>query len=153
VIDYFAYGSNMDPDQMHRHVALADPLGPARLDGYRIAFSLYPTGWGGGVANLEPDPAGHVWGLLWAMPDDGLEPLDTYEGHPTFYRREELEVTGPDGPVTAWTYRVAHQTGYVRPTDEYVAVVEAGMRRLGLPAEAFEQLDRAARPPNPTIAI
>ena len=80
--------------------AAAPPIGPARLDGYRLTFSLYSTGWGGGVANLEPDPTGHVWGLLWAMPDDGLEPLDTYEGHPTFYRREELEVAGPDGPVT-----------------------------------------------------
>jgi gamma-glutamylcyclotransferase len=153
MIRYFAYGSNIHPDQMRRHVPDARAVGPAKLEGHRLAFSLYSTGWGGGVANLEPDPRAHTWGVLWEMPDEGIEALDAYEGHPTFYRREELDVNGPAGRVTAWTYRVAHQRAYVRPTDEYLQAITAGIRLQGLPPEAFDLLDEATRPSGPSISI
>ncbi len=149
---YFAYGSNMNPDHMARWVPEARAMGPGRLDGYRLAFTIYSSGWQGGAANLEPDPSGHVWGVLWTMSEEGMLSLDTYEGHPTFYRREELAVTGPEGPLEAWTYRVAHQKGYVHPTDAYLHVVRAGIRLMGLPPEAFELLEEAARPPTPSIS-
>jgi gamma-glutamylcyclotransferase (GGCT)/AIG2-like uncharacterized protein YtfP len=150
---YFAYGSNMDPEQMKERVPEARPIGPARLEEFTITFSVYSTRWEGGAANLELDPEGHVWGVLWEIPDEAGGALDAYEGHPVFFRREEVSVVGPEGLVVAWTYRVAHQERtYIRPTDEYLHRVRAGIRVHGLPPEALDMLDRAARPPQPTIS-
>jgi gamma-glutamylcyclotransferase (GGCT)/AIG2-like uncharacterized protein YtfP len=150
---YFAYGSNMDPEQIKRRVPGARAVGPARLDGFGLTFSVYSNMWEGGAANVELDPEGHVWGVLWEVPDEEADELDAYEGHPVFYRKEEVSVTASEGQVVAWTYRIAHQEGtYVRPTDEYLRHVRAGIRVNGLPPEALDILDRAARPPKPSIS-
>jgi len=150
---YFAYGSNMDPELMKQRVPDAWAVGPARLDEFGLTFSVYSNRWEGGAANIQLDPESHVWGVLWEIPDEGAKELDAYQGHPVFFRREEVSVARPEGPVVAWTYRVAHQEGtYIRPTDEYLQHVQAGIRIHGLPPEALDALDRAARPPKPTIS-
>ena len=150
---YFAYGSNMDEQHMLRRVPGARVIGPGRLDGFGVAFNVYSTEWEGGATNLELDEASHVWGLLWDIPADEVHGLDAFQGHPTFFRREDVVVNGPQGQVIAWTYRVAHQEGtYVRPTDNYLHNLQAAIRVHGLPPEALEMLDRAARPPKPTIS-
>jgi gamma-glutamylcyclotransferase (GGCT)/AIG2-like uncharacterized protein YtfP len=149
---YFAYGSNMDPAHMAKRMPAARPLGPGRLEGFRLEFNVYSTEWGGGAANLELDESAHVWGVLWEVPDGAEGDLDAFQGHPTFFRREEVSVEGPNGPAIAWTYRVAHQTGYVRPTDSYLQRVRSAIRIHGLPPEALDIVDRAARPPKPSIS-
>ena len=150
---YFAYGSNMDSRHMKSRVPGARPLGPARLDGFRLAFSVYSTEWEGGAGNLELDPEGHVWGVLWEIPDDETAGLDGFQGHPTFFRKEDVVVEGPEGPTIASTYRVAHQEGtYVRPTESYLQLLRSAIRTCGLPPEALDILDRAARPPKPSIS-
>jgi gamma-glutamylcyclotransferase (GGCT)/AIG2-like uncharacterized protein YtfP len=149
---YFAYGSNMDPRHMQDHCPDARPLGPGRLNGFRLEFTVYSDRWGGGAANIEPDPDGHVWGVVWDVTPDDLAALDTYIGHPTYYRREEVGVAVGDSPLVCLTYRVAHQRGFVRPTDEYLNRLRSGMRQQGLPPEALDILEAAARPPHPQIS-
>jgi gamma-glutamylcyclotransferase (GGCT)/AIG2-like uncharacterized protein YtfP len=150
---YFAYGANMDPDHMARRVPGARVVGPGRLDGFRLEFNVYSTEWAGGAANLELDEDGHTWGVLWEVDEQDLNGLDAFQGHPTFFRREDVAIDGPEGAVVAWTYRVAHQAGtYVRPTDAYVRSLHSAIRVQGLPPEALDMVDRAARPPKPTIS-
>ena len=150
---YFAYGSNMDPTHMARRSPGAEVVGPARLDGFRLAFSVYSTEWEGGAANLDLDEGSRVWGVLWEIPEEEIGGLDAFEGHPTFFRREDVVVQGPEGSTIAWTYRVAHQErSYVRPTDEYVNRLISAIRQHGLPPEALDEVDRAARPPRPSIS-
>jgi len=152
MLPYFAYGANMDERHMHDRVPNARSMGPARVDGYRLAFDVYSTEWQGGAANLSPDRSAHVWGVLWDVPEDELAGLDAFQGHPTFFRREELVAALGGEAVTAWTYRVAHQEAYVRPTDAYLAHLYSAIRVHGLPPEAFDIVEAAARPPKPTIS-
>lgn len=143
----------MDPHQMQLRVPGAELVGPARLDGFRLAFNLYSRSWQAGAANLELDPYGHVYGVLWELPEAGVKDLDSFEGHPTFYRREDVIVEGAQEPTIAWTYRVAHQEGaFVRPTDEYLQLMYSAIRVHGLPPEALDLVDRAARPPRPSVS-
>lgn len=144
---YFAYGSNMDATHMATRVPAARVVGPARLDGFRLEFNVYSTEWEGGAANLELDQQAHVWGVLWEVPEDQSGGLDAFQGHPTFFRREDVVVEMGSGPAVAWTYRVAHQSGsYVRPTDAYLNRIRSAIRQQGLPPEALDLLDEAARP-------
>jgi AIG2-like family len=117
-----------------------------------LVFNVYSAEWEGGAANLDLDESEHVWGVLWDIPDEEESRLDAYQGHPTFFRREDVTVLGPSGQAIAWTYRVAHQEGYVRPTDEYLHALRSAIRIHGLPPEALDILDRAARPPRPYIS-
>ena len=50
---YFAYGSNLNLDQMARRCPDAEPVGRVRLDGYRLAFRRT----GGGYLTFCPTRA------------------------------------------------------------------------------------------------
>lgn len=150
---YFAYGSNMDPRLMSRKLPKASVVGPARVEGFRLEFNVYSDQWEGGAANLEPDPKAYVWGVVWDVEEEDLDTLNTFAGHPTFYRREEVDATLFGGEVvSSVTYRVAHQQGYVRPTPAYVASLRGAARMQGLPPEALDIIEAAALPPRPHIS-
>jgi gamma-glutamylcyclotransferase (GGCT)/AIG2-like uncharacterized protein YtfP len=149
---YFAYGSNMDPRIMRKTVPEAKVRAPGRLDGFRLEFNVYSDRWEGGAANLEPDENAHLWGVIWEIGPDDLAKLDTFIGHPTFYRREDVAVHVGDETLECVTYRVAHQRGFVRPTNSYMARVRGAIRMQGLPPEALDIMESAAQPPKPHIS-
>ena len=138
---------------MSKAVPDASVVGPGRLDGYRLEFNVYSDKWEGGAANIEPDDRAHLWGVIWDISDDQIDELNTFAGHPTFYRREEVQVHTPHGETEdCVTYRVAHQQGYVRPTPAYVASLRGAARMQGLPPEALDIIEAAALPPRPHIS-
>jgi gamma-glutamylcyclotransferase (GGCT)/AIG2-like uncharacterized protein YtfP len=142
---YFAYGANIDPDRMATRVPDARSLGPARLDGYRLEFTIRDRDWGGGVVNIAPDTEASVWGVLWQAADDAFAVLDTYRGESSAQRRETVTCDGAEGPVDAFTYRVDQIANHVKPTALYLAHLRRAMTRQGFPGAAFEALLRAER--------
>ena len=50
---YFAYGSNMNDEQMEFRCPDAEAVGTVCLEGYRLAF--LSNGTGRGVSNILPD--------------------------------------------------------------------------------------------------
>ena len=59
---YFAYGSNINLDQMQYRCPDATVYGQAVLDNYDLRFR------GSGVATVEPKEGACVYGLLWELP-------------------------------------------------------------------------------------
>ncbi|MGZ4132738.1 MAG: gamma-glutamylcyclotransferase family protein [Actinomycetota bacterium] len=146
---FFAYGDRMNPEKMLETAPEAKAVGPARLDGYRLAFNVQSRSWGGGGANAVADPDGSLWGLLWEVSYADLEGFDTFRGDDgSAHRVIDLDVHGPDGPVPARTFLVISDAGFIRPTERYVAMLRAVAERQGLPAEALEEIDRASMPPD-----
>ena len=64
---YFAYGSNINLEQMAVRCPAAQVVGPAVLDGYELLFRGNRRG--AGVATIEPLPGSQVHGLLWKLTD------------------------------------------------------------------------------------
>lgn len=60
---YFAYGSNINLDQMRYRCPDATVYGQAVLDNYDLRFR------GSGVATVEPKEGACVYGLLWELTD------------------------------------------------------------------------------------
>jgi phage replication-related protein YjqB (UPF0714/DUF867 family)/gamma-glutamylcyclotransferase (GGCT)/AIG2-like uncharacterized protein YtfP len=95
---YFAYGSNLCPEQMSRRCPGAGDPRPAVLADHGWLINER------GVATVEPLNGGAVHGVLWRLSDQHLWDLDSAEGVPDRYRRESLTVRTADGPTTAWVY-------------------------------------------------
>ena len=72
---YFAYGSNMDEEQMHERCPGATLAGMATLAGY--AFIINDRG----LATLIPRDDACTPGLLWVLDWDAESALDRYEGY------------------------------------------------------------------------
>ncbi len=62
---YFAYGSNMNLEQMASRCPDARVLGNVRLEGYRLTFRM--NGGHRGVATVLPEDGCHVDGVLWEI--------------------------------------------------------------------------------------
>jgi len=142
---YFAYGANIDPDRMAARVRGARGLGPGHLDGYRLEFTIRDRDWGGGVANIRPQPGGRVWGMLWEAPDKAFAVLETFQGDLSYLLRETVSVQCDGGPVEAFTFRVDRIANFVRPTVLYMSHLRRAMKNQGFPNEAFEALILAER--------
>ena len=62
---YFAYGSNMNLDQMAYRCPAASVVENVRLEGYRLTFC--GRGKGSGVATILPEEGSQVEGVLWSV--------------------------------------------------------------------------------------
>ncbi|KAK8104238.1 uncharacterized protein PG998_011271 [Apiospora kogelbergensis] len=163
---YFAYGSNLSSTQMRARCPNAVPLGLGHLRGWHWLINER------GFANIVKDPvATHapladslpgVYGVLYSLPPNDEDVLDMYEGVPTAYEKEILEVdvvqdgssgsmeaTGfPEGvgSLSALVYIDYHRVKADRPRAEYVSRMNLGIeearRDWGLPGSYIAHVMR-----------
>ena len=135
---YFAYGSNLDPAQMKKRVPQHQAIGVARAPGYRLAFTKRSSGWGGYVADLLPDEASQVWGMVYELQASDVSNLDHLEGG---YKRRPITVyTGDSLAQQAEAYFVVQKEGEGAPSERYLQVIIKGARHWGLPRDYISSL-------------
>ena len=135
---YFAYGSNLNFDQMANRCPDAVPLGKAILDNYALAFRGRDDG--NGVATVIPYKGRKVHGLLWELTSDNEESLDIREGVPFVYDKRTITVRDENGGFrTAMTYAMTHERNRApaMPTEAYYNRIRDGYRQNGLPLQAL----------------
>ena len=77
---YFAYGSNLDPEQMRSRCPSHRVVGLAELRDHRLVFPLFSQVWNGGVASVQPAHGSSVWGVVYDVSESELAVLDGFEG-------------------------------------------------------------------------
>lgn len=118
---YFAYGSNMNPNQMSYRCPGAEEVGSVRLEGYRLAFRT--NGSGNGVATILPEEGSYVDGVLWQISEWDEQYLDHYEGFPNLYEKESVTVINQDGQkqeVMTYTMNSPYKDIPALPSDAYL---------------------------------
>ena len=88
---YFAYGSNINLDQMAYRCPDAQEVGPVTLENYELLFRR------GGFATIAPKEGETVVGLLWSITPGCERSLDRYEGYPRFYDKRMVTVRDSEG--------------------------------------------------------
>ncbi|HAD04590.1 MAG: hypothetical protein A2091_13185 [Desulfuromonadales bacterium GWD2_61_12] len=140
---YFAYGSNLLLERLRARTSSATVGGPARLDGYRLNFSLTGDD-GSGKCAITPAAgvAAQVWGVVYRLAAVELPLLDAAEGVPRLYRRAAVMVSCRGAVMTAFTY-LPMATGLAPPPYTwYWQLVVAGALQQGLPLGYIENLTR-----------
>lgn len=142
---YFAYGSNMDPEQMALRCPGSRLVGTARLPGYRLAFSRYSSKRNGGVADVVPDPDHEVWGVVWDLSEENLAILDGFEGYDPggtcAYSRTRIEVESEQGTLEAEIYFATRQPNPPPPSRAYMQHLIEGAKAHGLPDDYLRMLE------------
>lgn len=126
---YFAYGSNINLDQMAYRCPKAVPIKPVVLSGYELTFR------GGGVATVIPKKDSTVLGLMWSITPDCERSLDRYEGYPNYYHKTDVAVTDPETGKIYYTMMYEMDERYKEPAipsaGYYGGIVE-GYRQNGM---------------------
>ena len=131
---YFAYGSNLHPDQMEARCPGSTVVSSGVLKGYRLAFRGNSKRWGnGGVATIIPHASSLVYSVLYRMEQNHVEALDKWEGTPRVYRQIEVTVTGPGGsPMQGYTYQKNDTSETRPPSMAYFHQIWQNYRRFNL---------------------
>ena len=146
---YFAYGSNLDPEQMRRRCPGHRVIGAGFLPGHRLRFQGEGEDWGGPVATIVADPTDTVWGVVFELSDEDLRALDEYEGcrvdDPTsLYIRRDFDVRLADGGAVRANAYVMRRRPEGNPSKKYLDAITRGARSHGLPTDYVDRL--AAHP-------
>jgi gamma-glutamylcyclotransferase (GGCT)/AIG2-like uncharacterized protein YtfP len=136
---YFAYGANMDVEDMARRCPRSRPLGLARLMRHRLA--IMREGW----LTAARDPRGRVHGVLWDLALADVSALDRFEDLADgLYAKAAQPVIAAGGPKRALVYFGAN-AGPGRADAAYIVAVIAAARRWRLPEDGLAALERFAR--------
>ncbi|MGI6175201.1 MAG: gamma-glutamylcyclotransferase family protein [Christensenellales bacterium] len=131
---YFAYGSNINLDQMAGRCPNAVPIMPVTLRGYALSFRGMS-----GVATILPKKGAKVHGLLWDLTPICEQSLDRYEGYPHLYNKESVVVVNEKDNtgyrVMAYIMAPAHAKIPQEPTSWYFNGILDGYRQNGIPIQ------------------
>ena len=136
---YFAYGSNINLDQMAHRCPAAEVVGPVVLENYRLLFRGNYRG--NGVATVAPRKGSKVHGLLWKITPGCEKSLDTYEAFPHLYEKQPVTVRDQSGQeVTTMAYIMTERCKEPAvPSRLYYNGILEGYRQNGLPTAALKR--------------
>lgn len=134
---YFAYGSNLDDDQMCVRCKGARPVLRAVLPNYALTFGGFSHRWGGAVASVVRAKGARVEGLLYELGDVDLRVLDRFEGHPFAYERIIRVVLDEHGRRRRVITYAQPEDGFEpwAPPQDYFGVLWRAYGRLGFDVE------------------
>lgn len=76
---YFAYGSNMNKEQILARGVQHKVIAVAKLSNYQLAFFGYSKVWGGAVETVIPALGHEVWGVIYDLSSSERERLDDWQ--------------------------------------------------------------------------
>ncbi len=139
---YFAYGSNMNWEQMQRRCPSAQFVCVARLKNYRFAIARHSRLRNCGTANIYAQTGSEVWGIIYDVSDQELTILDGFEDG---YRRKRMLVL-PAGEsesgVEVLVYIAEKEDKVPLPSSEYKQLVVSGARYWEIPEVYLRMLEQ-----------
>ena len=111
----FVYGTLKKGFSNHHLLYWAEFAGAAKT---LEKYSLYESGI---PFVFKSESVSHIYGELYKVDELTLKIIDRLEGHPEWYRREEIEViTEKEVNVTAWLYFYPEKRGKLVKSGRYV---------------------------------
>ena len=152
---YFAYGSNLDWNQMKERCPSAMFYGIAVLRDHKLAFTRRSQKRGCGVADAVPEDGCTIWGAIYEINNREVATLDVSEGYQpgretkkNAYRREQKHVylnNDQAKPIAVEIYFANAQNNPPRPNQAYKDLIVAGAKYWNLPvhyiADVLESIE------------
>lgn len=136
---YFAYGANINPDQMYRERCPgSNYLCRAQLEGYRLVFNKRSS-LGGGIAGLERSSQDSVWGVVYSLPPNGQDLLDKNQNLRDDYKKVRTAVKTCFGTLCCDSYKT-NSEGTFLPSRHYLEKMCSGAQFFGLPQQYLRWL-------------
>ena len=139
---YFAYGSNMNWEQIQRRCPSAQFVCVARLKNYRFAIARHSRLRNCGTANIFADTGSEVWGIVYDLSEQDLAILDGFEDG---YRREKVFVLAAgdtQSSVEVLVYIAEREDNVPLPNPEYKRLIVAGARHWNIPEFYCSMLEK-----------
>jgi len=139
---YFAYGSNMNWEQIKRRCPSTQFVCVASLKDYRFAIARHSRLRNCGTANIFADSGSEVWGIVYDVSEHDLIILDGFEDG---YRREKLFARASGNGqslVEVLVYIAGKEDTVPFPNPEYKRLIIDGARHWNIPESYCSMLEQ-----------
>ncbi|WP_164489127.1 gamma-glutamylcyclotransferase family protein [Ruminococcus sp. Marseille-P6503] len=135
---YAAYGSNMNSKQMSQRCPNSIEIGTGEIVDHQLRFCNY--------AYIQPCSDAVTPCVIWHIDSEDWRNLDRYEGFPSFYRKEEVDINFRGERKTAVVYIMGNDYEWPSlPQKNYLDGITQGYLEHGLDtAPLAEALNRTA---------
>ncbi len=147
---YFAYGSNLDWEQMRKRCPSAQFVCIAMLPEHILDFPRYSSKRRCGVADVTACKGHTVWGVVYEIEEQDIAKLNQCEGYDPDRDREEnaynqeTMIVFPGGDriekLEVTLYK-AVRVQSEKPSKEYLGLIISGAKYWRLPKEYIRELD------------
>lgn len=137
---YIAYGSNMNLEQMDYRCPNSYVMGNGKLKGWKLVFNVHAD-----VIKTDNEND-FVPVVVWNIADDDWGRLDMYEGYPSYYVKETVNVILDNGKIEkAIVYVMAdNRKGICPPAQSYFDGICEGYIENGIDVEyLYEALNHS----------
>ena len=136
---YLAYGSNLNKQQMKFRCPQATFVGTTKLENYKLTYR--DNGGGRGVMNIEECKDNKIPVGIYSITKEDEISLDIYEGFPSLYRKELVQVALNNKKVEVMVY-IMNEEGhpYANPTESYYNIIYQGYKDCGFDTKYLEQV-------------
>lgn len=136
---YFAYGSNLDKEQMKKRCPDSSYLSIGSLENYQLVYDGFSKTRNCAVANVVSKDKVSVWGAIFDISQNDLDKLDIFEGYPKAYDRAVLNIKTNDNSLhqAIVYFRTGREIGV--PSEEYRNIIIKGAKDSGLPSHYIEE--------------
>jgi gamma-glutamylcyclotransferase len=142
---YFAYGSNMNSEQMRARCAKPLKIATARLPNHEIGFFGYSKTWDGGQETVIPSPGRNVWGVVYQVSSLDSDRLDVWQdarmdGNGAYFHYPARVVDAEGCLYTVLFYKKDMLGEPTKPSLEYLDFIGRGAIENNLPADYITAL-------------
>lgn len=136
---YVAYGSNMNLEQMAYRCPNSKVVGNGKLKGWKLVFNVHADVIKGNEEDAVPV-------VVWNISERDWRMLDMYEGYPSYYVKEKVNVIlDNDKEEEAIVYVMANnRKGICPPASSYFNGIVKGYMDNGINTDClFDALDHS----------
>ena len=135
-IYYFAYGSNINSENMHKTCPGAKSLGTTFLLDYKLAFM---GNKGAAIACVESAKGEKVPVVVWELDLGDVKKLTNYVTLPYLYKRGQKQVKLGDKMLDGIMYFPTLNLKHCLPSEGYLNTLRGGYVEHGLNTEAIDK--------------
>lgn len=142
---YFAYGSNMNPEQLRLRGVRPLNAAIAKLPNHDVAFFGHSRTWDGAMETVVSSPGRDVWGVLYQLTFTGSDVLDGWQdvrldGTGSYFHCPTEVIDTDEKSHIALLYKKDILGVPLKPSREYLDYIVRGGMQHGLPADYIERL-------------
>ena len=142
---YFAYGSNLNQNQIKERCQSPEVIQVARLTGFRLAFLGNSKRWDGAEETVVLSPGDEVWGVVYKLNSGDAQKLDAWQDvrldgtGPYFHYPAEVEAQDGTHFSVVFYRRDLQEDGHL-PSTEFLNFIIKSAESRGLPTDYIEKL-------------
>jgi gamma-glutamylcyclotransferase len=142
---YFAYGSNMNREQILSRCSKPVAIATARLPDHRIAFFGNSKVWDGAMESFLPSQGNDLWGVVYKLSFSDAEMLDTcqdvrLDGTGAYFHYPAVVIDSEENLYHVLLYKKDICGVPLNPSFEYLDLIVKGAVFNGLPSSYIVKL-------------